>query len=175
MQLLKRLIFYMLLILMSYCAAKYLIPVVEAKTAARALAAFAFVSGIVQSITLAIISKLVNVSKLEGLVYWSKKRLVSNVLKRISQLKIRLVLGVLCALAIGLLSAAAFTLGVVKTPVWLISLSLFFSLTSLLFAVSAVLEYVQIHKLEVELNEKVERTKKKQEYLSKEENQNYMS
>lgn len=171
MPLFKRFIFYALLLLASYYAAKYCVPTIEAKAAARALVAFAVVSGVVQSVTLTVISKLVNVSKLEGLAYWSKRRLIGSVLDRISQLKIRLLLGVLCAVAIGILSGAAFALGTAPTPVWLVCPAIFFSVISVLFAMSAILEYVHIHKLEVELSDTAARAKEKREYFGSEEDE----
>lgn len=165
MQNFKRLLFYGSLALASFLAADYLIPPIEAKAAARALAAFAIVFGVVQSVTLAVISKLVNVSKLEGLAYWSRKRLIASVQERITHLRTRLLLGMISAVAIGLLSGTAFAIGFGNTPLWLNCSAVFFTSTALLFAISAILEYVNIHKLELELSEKAERAKKKREYF----------
>lgn len=165
----KRLLFYGVLALISYLVADNLLTQTEAKAAARALAAFAVVTGIVQSITLAVVSKLVNLSKLEGLAYWSKKRLIENVQQRIHQLKIRLLLGVISAVAIGLLAGVAFAIGSSNTPIWLGWLAIFFASTALLFAISAILEFIQINNLEIELSEKAERAKKKREYFKSDE------
>ena len=167
----KRLLFYGALALISYLVADNLLPQIEAKAAARALAAFAVVAGIVQSVTLAVVSKLVNISKLEGLAYWSKKRLIENVQHRIHQLKARLLLGVISAVAIGLLAGAAFAIGTSNTPIWLSWLAIFFASTALLFAISAILEFIHINNLEIELSDKASRAEKKREYFKPDEDE----
>ena len=165
MLLIKRLFFYGLVLVASYLVAKYIIPEIDSGVLAKGLFIFSIASSAILACTFGTMSRLMGM-RFEDLVFWSRRRLKERIYDRFKYLKIRILAGISCSLAIGMLAMIGYIISPEPAPFWLVLSVLFFCGCMVLFSLSAVLEYFQVHQSELDMREHEESIKAKKTYLS---------
>lgn len=112
------------------------------------------ISGVVQTLNIAIMAKVTDIAKIEGLGVWAKQRLKNRVLPRKRIAFFRAIAGVSCALVGGVLAGYMKTIGGECVEAWLFGLTILITLFAVIFVFLTFYEFHVLSIFETAMHEK---------------------
>lgn len=157
--------FYGLLFYLTYCICVYFSPEIQGVTYSKIIGIFAVITGVIQSLSFAIFSKLAAAYQLENITCWSKNILDNNISNRRELLKHRFFFGMIGSLIIAILAAVGYLIkdGLVSNVLISMAITLILVVTVSLFITFR--EYFSLEKLVHDLSEKARKIEQKQKFL----------
>ena len=161
----KRLIFYGALLAITYFCISRLNLVVTGELGFKVFIAFSVVSGAIQSVNFLVINKLSDLGKLSDIGFWAKIRLKNRTVVRRSIAFQRAVIGLMFSLITGALSAYMNVLNHDNVPNFILALSIFTTLVSVIMLFLTLYEYYVVSVFETELSERSKKNEAKKSAL----------
>ncbi len=161
----KRLIFYGVLFAITYFGISKLSLAVTGELGFKVFVAFSIVSGTIQSVNFLVIKQISELGKLSDIGFWAKIRLKNRAISRRSVAFQRAFVGLSFSLATGGLSAYMNALGHAQVPTFILSLSIFTALISMIMLFLTLYEYYVVSVFETELSERAEKNAAKKDAL----------
>lgn len=162
----KRLVFYGVLIFLGGYASTKLQLSVEGKNAVMFFLAFSVISGALQSINIWLLRKITDFDKLQNLGHWARERLKDRLLIRREAAFSRAAVGLTLAIFIGLASAYMKYLDSGLVPNWILGGAVAMILISLFLLFFALYEFYIVTRLESDLLRQANKNEAKEKALT---------
>lgn len=162
----KRLIFYGIIIFLGgYVSTKLQISV-EGRNAVFFFLAFSVISGALQSFNIWLLRKITDFDKVQSLGYWARERLKERLAIRREAAFSRAAIGLTLAILIGLASAYMKYLNSSLVPNWLLGGTVIMVVISLFLLFSALYEFYVVTQLESDLLQQAHKNESKDKAIT---------
>jgi len=157
----RRVIFYGAILLISTAVFFYLDLAVDGKSAYKVFLTLAVVSGAIQSINFLVIQKISDVQKIQNIGFWASWRLRPRVESRRKTAFYRALVGIITAIGAGAFSAWMGILDSELVPYWGLGIAAGVTVISIMMLFLTLYEFSVVTKLETEMNQKSEKSSQK--------------
>lgn len=165
-QSIQRVVSYGLIYYLAYRACVYFSPEVLGLAYSKIIGVFAVVSGLVQSLSFTLFSKISSVYSTNNMTRWSRNILDHNISRRRELLKHRFFFGMFGSLAIGVFAAIGFLNKDAVISNELLAIAITLILAVIISMVISFMEFFSLDKLGHELSEKSRIIEQKQKFLN---------
>jgi len=161
----QRVLFYGLTFYLVYRASIYISPEIKGIVFSKIVLIFAIASGVIQSLSFGIFTKISGVYNIDNITCWSKNILDKNISERRELLKHRFFFGMFGSLSIGAFSAVGYLNKDDLVSIALIAITVTLIVSVVISMIISFKEYFDLDKLIHDLSEKSRKIEKKQNFL----------